>query len=173
MHVEHRLMKRTMRSRLQVVQLCGSCHANEKLMKSKGSNPNAIRAFRTYRKTYHYRALYLGRQDTADCLDCHAYYEPYSPHNVHLILRPSDPDSSVHPDNKGKVCAQDGCHDENRPGGLKATPELAELNLHADFDDPNSALIEFILWEVYFFLMFGMMGVLAIWMFMELLRRLI
>lgn len=173
MHVEHRLMKRTMRSRLQVVKLCGSCHSNEKLMKSKGLKPNAIRAFRTYQKTYHYRAMLLGRQDVADCLDCHAYYEPYSSHNVHLILRPSDPDSSVHPDNKGKICGQDACHDENLPGGVKAPYELAELNMHIDFDDPNSGLIEFVIWEVYFFLMFGTLAPLAVWIFMELLRRLI
>jgi hypothetical protein len=173
MHVEHRLMKRTMRSRLQVVELCGSCHADEKMLLSKGVHAKSAKAFRTYQKTYHYRALILGRQDVADCVDCHSYYEPYSPHNVHLILRTTDPDSAVHPDNKGKICGQDACHDERWPGGVRATPELAEMNMHADFDDPDSALIEFILWEVYFFLMFGVLAPLAVWIFMECLRRLI
>lgn len=173
LHVEHRLMKRTFRSRLAVTKLCGSCHANEELMRSKGLKETSVTAFRTYQKTYHYRALSLGRQDTADCIDCHTYFEPYSPHNVHLILRASDPDSAIHPDNKGKICAQDTCHDTTRPGALKAPPELADLNLHANFDDPNNSLIEFILWETYFFMTFGILGGLAIWMFAELLRRLI
>lgn len=173
MHVEHRLMKRTMRSRLQVVKLCGSCHADENLLLSKGVHPKSAKAFRTYQKTYHYRALLLGRQDVADCVDCHTYYEPYSPHNVHLILRTSDPDSAVHPDNKGKICGQETCHDEALPGGVKATAEFAELNMHIDFNDPSSGLIEFIVWEVYFFLMFGTLAPLCVWMFMELLRRLI
>ncbi len=171
MHVEHRLMKRTMRSRLQIVELCSSCHADKALMKSKGASKKAINAVDTYKLTYHWRALQLGRTDTADCIDCHTYYEPYTPDNIHLILRTSDPESAVHPNNKGKVCAQDTCHDGVNAAGPKAGPELAELNMHMDWEDPEN-LIEFLVAQMFFVLTFGTLSFLFVWMFLELLRRL-
>ena len=171
MHVEHRLMKRTFRGRKQVVELCASCHANKALMRSKGLSKKAINAVDTYRMTYHWKALELGRTDTADCIDCHTYYEPYSPDNVHLILRPSDPESSVHPDNKGKICAQDYCHDGKNAAGPPAPPEMAELDLHMDFEDPENP-VEFIVSQAFFVLTFGTLMFCFVWMFLELLRKL-
>ncbi len=171
MHIEHRLMKRTMRSRVQVVALCSSCHANKALMKAKGLSYKAIRAVETYRMTYHWKALELGRTDTADCLDCHTYYEPYNVDNVHLILRTSDPESAIHADNKGKICAQDTCHDGVNAAGPKATADLADLDMHMDFEDPINP-IEFWVAQGFFCLAFGTMMFLFIWMFLELLRRL-
>ncbi|MFQ5646182.1 MAG: hypothetical protein ACE5GM_04570 [bacterium] len=179
MHVEHRLMKRTMRSRYQVVQLCSSCHEKKReMLKLKGLSKNAVRAAVTYKRTYHWRAQLLGRTDTADCLDCHTYFDKYSPHNVHLVLRPSDPDSPVHIDNKGKVCRQSGCHDESKPGGVRAPYSYADLDMHPDFDDPtgsarHNGLAEFALGEGYFFFVFMNFVPLVLWMFLELLRRLV
>jgi hypothetical protein len=172
MHVEHRLMKRTFRSRRKVVKLCSSCHDNSVLMKKLGLSEKSVNAVRTYKMTYHYKALMLGRTDTADCIDCHTYYEPYSPHNVHLVLRASDPESAIHPDNKGKICGQDGCHDGHNAAGPRAGPELAELNLHADFSNPSN-FWEFIVFEVYLWLIGGTILFLTIVIFLELLRRLI
>ncbi|MBI5789177.1 MAG: hypothetical protein HZA78_10020 [Candidatus Schekmanbacteria bacterium] len=171
MHVEHRLMKRTMRGRLQVVELCASCHADKDLMKSKGLSKKAINAVDTYKMTYHWKALELGRTDTADCLDCHTYYEPYNPDNIHLILRTSDPEASIHPNNKGKICGQDFCHDGKNAAGPKAGPNLANLNMHMDWEDPEH-IVEFITAQMFFVLTFGTLAFLFIWMFLELLRRL-
>ncbi len=171
MHVEHRLMKRTFRSRLKVVELCGSCHENENLIGKLGLTKKSIKAVNTYKKTYHYRALALGRTDTADCLDCHTHYEPYSPHNVHLLLRASDPESAVHPDNKGSICGQEACHDGRNAAGPKAGPQLADMNLHIDFEDIDFP-VEFWITQFFFVLTYGTLTFLFIWMFLELLRRL-
>jgi len=173
MHVEHRLMKRTMRSRLEVVKLCASCHENEALMRKKGLKERSIKAVKTYKQTYHWKALQMGRTDTADCLDCHTYYEPFSPHNYHLILKADNPESAIHPDNKGKICGQDGCHDGKNAAGPKAGPELANLDIHMDLHHlkPEDGA-EFWVAEFFFFLTFGTFTFLFIWMFLELLRRL-
>ncbi len=171
MHVEHRLMKRTFRSRLKIVELCGSCHENQTLMKKLGLSENSAKAVQTYKATYHYKALTLGRTDTADCIDCHTHYEPYSPHNVHLILRKSDPESAINPENKGSICGQADCNDGTNASGPHAGPELANLNLHADFESPSNP-IEFWVTQVFFWLTYGVFALLFIWMFLELLRRL-
>lgn len=173
MHVEHRLMKRTFRSRLKIVELCSSCHENEKLMRGLGAKEESLKKVKSYKATYHYKALVLGRTDTADCIDCHTHYEPYSPHNVHLILRESDPESAIHPDNKGKICAQSECHDGVNASGPAAGPELANLDLHADFSDPNSSFWEFLIFEIYLWMIVGTVLFLLVVMFFELLRRLI
>jgi hypothetical protein len=171
MHVEHRLMKRTFRSRMEVVELCASCHENTALMKKLGVTKGALHAVETYKKTYHYRALKLGRTDTADCVDCHAHYEPYTPHNIHLILKSSDPESAINVDNRGKICAQDACHDGINAAGPAAGPELAELNMHPNFEDPENP-VEFWVTQAFFLLTYGTFTFLFIWMFLELLRRL-
>ncbi len=171
MHVQHRLMKRTMRSRLEVDQLCFTCHLDKKLLRSKGLSEKGIDAAATYKATYHYRAMVLGRDDTADCIDCHAYYEPYSPHNVHLIIKTTNPESAVHPNNKGKVCAQEECHDGVNAVGPKSGPELADLDLHADFESPVYP-VEFAVSQVFFVLTFGTLSFLFFWIFLELFRRL-
>ncbi len=171
MHVEHRLMKRTFRGRLKVVALCSSCHENKTLMRKLGLPEKSLKAVETYKMTYHYKALALGRTDTADCIDCHTYYEPYSPHNVHLILRESDPESAINPDNKGKICAQEGCHDGTNASGPAAGPELANLDMHTDFESPDHP-IEFWVGQGFFFMTWGVFLLLFIWMFLELMRRL-
>jgi hypothetical protein len=141
-------------------------------MKKLGATDKTIHAVETYKKTYHYRALKLGRTDTADCVDCHTYYEPYSPHNIHLILKASDPESAIHPDNKGKICGQDACHDGTNASGPAAGPELAELNMHSDFENIHTNPIEFWVTQGFIALTYGTLSFLFIWMFLELLRRL-
>ncbi len=172
LHVEHRLMRRTNRSKLEIANLCATCHDNREMTERRGFSKKGQKAVYTYRLSYHYRALALGRTETATCTDCHAYYEPYSVHSVHLILKTSHPESSVHVDNRGKVCGQEFCHDGELAAGPKAKPGgLDDMDLHTDFEDPDFP-VSFWVSQVFFILDFGFPLILSIWMFLELFRRL-
>ncbi|MCB1956207.1 MAG: cytochrome b/b6 domain-containing protein [Rhodocyclaceae bacterium] len=72
-------------TKLLITSNCGNCHEAE---------------YKTYRATYHGQVHSLGYAYTAKCFDCHG---------SHDILKPTDPDSSVHPDNRLETCRE--CHD--------------------------------------------------------------
>jgi cytochrome b subunit of formate dehydrogenase len=70
---------------MDVTQVCGGCHKEN---------------LKSYTDTYHGQVNSLGYAYTAKCYDCHG---------SHGILAPTDPESTVHPDNRLKTCKQ--CHD--------------------------------------------------------------
>ena len=76
---------RSERFRLDIVNECGTCHAD--LMK-------------TYQESYHGKATLLGAESVAKCSDCHGHHE---------IRGPGDPLSRVHPNNKPETCRT--CHE--------------------------------------------------------------
>ena len=71
--------------KLQITSQCGTCHKEN---------------FGSYADTYHGKLNQLGYSYTAQCHDCHG---------SHGIVKVSDPNSKVHPDNKLGTCRQ--CHD--------------------------------------------------------------
>jgi cytochrome b subunit of formate dehydrogenase len=116
-HISHRFKKKTSRSPLEIVALCASCHADEDFHNVVGFTTSQAEAVKTYKETIHYRILTFGGTDTADCISCHAS------ESIHDIRAPSDPQSSVHTDNRYKTCQSKTCH----PG---ATPTIAVIDSH-------------------------------------------
>ena len=98
---------------LRTPQLCGSCHANEALMKKYGLSTNVLD---TYLADFHGKTSALRQKQgvtptgavVARCTDCHG---------VHNIEKASDPNSPVMKANLVRTCRQ--CHpdaSDNFPG---------------------------------------------------------
>lgn len=81
---------------------CGNCH---------------IDSLRSYTNTFHGKVSRLGFAYTAKCADCHG---------SHDILRVSNPQSRVHPNNRLEMCQR--CHQNATPGFVSFQP-------HATNDD--------------------------------------
>lgn len=77
-------------------QVCVPCHASVRLAEKYSLPVGPVRAFAD---SFHGLALRAGDVEVANCASCHG---------SHAILPPSDPRSSVHPDNLAATCGQ--CH---------------------------------------------------------------
>jgi nitrate/TMAO reductase-like tetraheme cytochrome c subunit len=88
--------------KLSITENCGTCHTEN---------------LETYRDTYHGKVNKLGYGYTAKCYDCHG---------SHGILRPDDPESKVHPDNRLKTCRK--CHKEATEGFVTFSPHATAHN---------------------------------------------
>jgi len=77
-------------------EVCASCHASPRLTRKYGLAPDAVR---TFADSYHGLAARGGAATVVTCASCH---------RTHAIKAPSDPTSSVNPDNLVATCGQ--CH---------------------------------------------------------------
>jgi cytochrome b subunit of formate dehydrogenase len=121
---------------------CGGCH--QELMKS-------------FRDGFHGKATELGWTEVATCADCHT---------AHSSLAPSDPRSSVHPDNLGATCG--ACHAEE----VKQAAFLT-FDPHVNPHDPTTLPI--LRW-IYIFmtgLLLGVFGFFGIHLLLWLQRSLV
>jgi len=91
--------------------VCGKCH--------KGSD-------RTYLDTYHGKAVNLGRQAAATCVDCHG---------SHSILPPSNPESTLSEANALETCRL--CHP-------KASEGFTTYLVHITPTSPSAPLVVFL-----------------------------
>ncbi|MBW2553359.1 MAG: hypothetical protein JRC57_00185 [Deltaproteobacteria bacterium] len=150
-HISHRYKHKTSRSPLEIVELCASCHADEDFLNAVGFTGPKKEAVETYKETIHYRILQLGGNDTAECINCHATQ------SIHDIRPPSDPQSSIHPDNRYKTCQAEGCH----PGAAANISVVdSHLSRHKD-KGPEIKIVELIMEGVMFctlFMLFTLMG---------------
>jgi len=150
-HISHRYKHKTSRSPLEIVELCASCHADEDFQNAAGFTGPKKEAVETYKETIHYRILQLGGNDTAECINCHATQ------SIHDIRPPSDPQSSIHPDNRYKTCQAEGCH----PGAAANISAVdSHLSRHKD-KGPEIKIVELIMEGVMFctlFMLFTLMG---------------
>jgi len=94
-----------LRSQLEVIRLCSSCHENRDKMARHG-----LETIETYKDTFHWEALKYGVVDAPDCISCHVPMG-FSSHTI----RPSnDRLSSVNMANRVKTCSNKGgiqtCH---------------------------------------------------------------
>jgi cytochrome b subunit of formate dehydrogenase len=103
-HIFHRFKKTTSLPPLDIVELCASCHADKDFHNVVGFTGSQAEAVKTYKETIHYRILQFGGDDTPHCISCHASG------SIHDIRALSDPQSSVHPDNRFKTCQAGECH---------------------------------------------------------------
>ena len=94
---------------------CIPCHSNEEMMHRNHVNGHAVE---TYLESYHGKGYRLGMLEKgAGCSDCHT---------AHNVLNKENPQSSIHPNNAAKACAQ--CH-------TKATALFAKFYSHGSHHD--------------------------------------
>lgn len=113
---------RTQDFRVQTPEMCAGCHANPDLM-AKYDLPADV--YNLYTLSWHgvEVSVYKARwptiwHDTAVCTDCHG---------VHDIFDPTNPASSVHPDNLLVTCQK--CHPDAGPNWTGAWTGHNEINL--------------------------------------------
>jgi hypothetical protein len=87
--------------KIEIVELCSTCHADPDQMRPYGLSVDQLTEFRTSR----HGQLLLGQRnfDAPTCTDCH---------DAHTILRREDARSGVHPTNIPATCAT--CHTDVR-----------------------------------------------------------
>lgn len=85
-------------NRANIMQTCGKCHGDSKLMNGSGASN---RPFVAYRESIHGQALAHGNMKAAVCSDCH---------KAHEVLPANDSQSSISKFNVAKTCGQ--CHGE-------------------------------------------------------------
>lgn len=93
---------RSARSHRDIVRVCALCHADPRIL-SRFGLPNSTAS---YLNSFHGKAMLLGSEGTAICLNCHV--GPLQ--NAHLILPPGNPDSSVNAARLPGTCRSPMCH---------------------------------------------------------------
>jgi cytochrome c551/c552/cytochrome b subunit of formate dehydrogenase len=88
--------------KVAITKNCGGCHE---------------KSYETYRQTYHGQVHSLGYAYTAKCYDCHG---------SHAVQRVSDPNSSVHANNRLTTCRT--CHENATAGFVTFQPHASTAN---------------------------------------------
>lgn len=112
-HIGSRL--RQARPSLELAQTCAICHSDPGILAQRQGED----AVASYVRSFHGKAVLLGDEEAASCIDCHAGVGQ----NAHLMLGPADPASSVHPQQVADSCVR--CH-------LDADPSIAATAVHLD-----------------------------------------
>ena len=117
-----RRINQVKRSSREIVELCSSCHGDEKLIKRHLQAAEAEGrqlgrkypyAATSYKDSFHGKVTGYGFTQAANCLSCHAETNNYFL-NVHYLRPSRDEASPVHKNNRLKTCRR--CHtyaDEN------------------------------------------------------------
>jgi len=155
-HITTRLHK--IRNPRNIAEVCARCHDDDEIVARH--NNLSTKAVFSYGETFHGKAARFLDERIPDCLDCHV--KPGE--SVHQMLRHDDPNSITHINNRGRICATTDCHP-------KATPQMANYKVHAEFNKTESPLQYY--FQVFFIVLTGgtllpLMGLL----FLDLFRRL-
>ena len=148
-HVTTRLHKS--RNPLNIAQVCARCHDNPEIVSRHEMSTKAVFS---YGETFHGKAARYLDERVPDCLDCHVN----KGESVHQMLSKEDPSSSIHVENKGKICTNIDCHPS-------ASSKLAKYSVHAEFNLTQSPAQYF--FTVFFIILTG--GTLLPLMFIILL----
>jgi len=105
-----------------IIKTCAHCHSSEKIISKYGLPTDALQ---TYLESYHGLAYQAGSTLAANCASCHGFHD---------ILPPTDPLSSIHPNNLAKTCGK--CH----PG---AGEQIAKAKIHSEPLQGDHVLIRF------------------------------
>lgn len=98
-HGEHDIQKLEL-TKHEEVELCTNCHQGEVL--------------ESYEESFHGKAVKLGSEEAASCIDCHG---------AHQVLGPDAKNSMVSKENVPETCAQ--CHNEPRANFAKGSEHVA------------------------------------------------
>ncbi len=153
-HVTTRLHKS--RNPLNIAEVCARCHDDVSLVERHELSTKAVFS---YGETFHGKAARFLSEKIPDCLDCHVN----KGESVHQMLSKNDPSSSIHENNKGKVCATIDCHPS-------ASAKLAKYAVHSEFSLKQSPAQYF--FTFFFIVLTGgtllpLMGII----FLDLVRR--
>lgn len=107
-----------LRSQIDVVELCASCHEDQEKMARHG-----LETIQTYKDTFHWEALKYGTANAPDCISCHVP-QGYS---FHAIRSENELLSSVNIINRVKTCSNKGGVQTCHPG---ATAGFASGRVH-------------------------------------------
>lgn len=139
-----RRIKEVQREPMEVVELCSSCHDDKDMLRKHKLGEKSLHAAESYKASLHGSFVKLGWGKPAHCLSCHADADNYFM-SVHDIRKEEDPKSTIHTNNRKKVCA--GCH-------KGATDNFAKITEVHNIPKENSA-IEFYVYEFFFWLVAG------------------
>jgi len=114
-HIASRLQPA--RPPVELAQVCAVCHSDPTFMKAT-ELPDTVTSFM---RSFHGKAALLGEETTANCLSCHVT----AGENVHLMLGPKNPRSSVNEQHIADSCRSSACH----PGADKS---IAATSVHLD-----------------------------------------
>ena len=128
-----------LRSQLDIIELCASCHEDREKMARHG-----LESIETYKDTFHWEALKYGVVDAPDCISCHV---PLG-FSSHTIRPEKDTFSSINILNRVKTCSNTGgiqtCHPDSTYAfasgrvhkyGMKAQLAIEESDSHAEGRD--------------------------------------
>ena len=125
-HVQAHAMP--VQSSAEVIRTCGLCHSNTAI-RAEFKLPDSTA---TYLASFHGKAVMLGADTTADCLNCHASLDQ----NVHAMLKSADPVAPTSPQQLPDTCRASGCHGQ-------AGARISAAAVHLDLGSTRS--IEFMI----------------------------
>lgn len=155
-HGEHDILPKKEKasevSASHIPETCGKCHGS---MAFNEKYEIPINPVKTFKHSFHGIANELGSVKVANCASCHT---------SHAVLPPSDPASSVNPQNIPKTCGKEGCH----PG---ANVNYARGRFHVD---PSRRDAGTVYWVALFFkyLTWGTLAALFIHILLDLRTKL-
>jgi cytochrome b subunit of formate dehydrogenase len=138
----------------RLAQVCAVCHSDPAIVKRIGGHDVVA----SYLHSFHGQASMLGSTATATCIDCHSSQSG----NVHRMLSPKDPESSIYPQNLPDTCRTSACHPGAPPGMSRAA---VHLELH-----PEARTPEFYVAAIFILLTAGVMAVFLLLILLELLN---
>lgn len=115
-HVHAR--SRQARTHENLAKLCGYCHSNEAIREAYDLTDSTA----TYLASFHGKAMLLGSEETAGCLDCHVR----SAQNIHVMRAAEDAESAAHLDRLAYTCRSAQCHPR---AGAELSSAAIHLNL--------------------------------------------
>lgn len=132
-HGEHQILPKKEKaseiSASHIPETCGRCHGSLEFNRKYEIPVNPVK---TFKHSFHGIANELGSVKVANCASCHT---------SHAVLPPSDPASSVNPENIPKTCGKAGCH----PG---ANVNYARGRFHIDPSQRDAGVVY---WVALFF----------------------
>ncbi len=118
-----------------VIRTCATCHANQQVREHFNHPDTAA----SYLASFHGKAMLLGSEATANCLDCHVA-ELADPH---VMKAKSDPTSPTSPQRVADTCRSEQCHPT-------AGAEISRASVHLDLG--TSRGVEYFIGFIFFVL---------------------
>ncbi|NOX60038.1 MAG: hypothetical protein GXP29_14425 [Planctomycetes bacterium] len=166
---------RPARTHEQLARSCALCHSNERI-RNRYDMPDSIAS---YLASFHGKAMLLGSERTAGCLDCHVG----AMQNIHLMKPHDDPMSSTHAGRLPDTCRSSACHPaagalvsaaamhmELTPSRQTALVESDDTNAGTIDRDRSFLSIEFIIAAMFVVLIACTFGPSAVLQLLELLQ---
>lgn len=150
-HVHAR--SRPQRSNADVARGCALCHSDERVRKAF-EMPDATAS---YLASFHGKAMMLGSETTAGCLDCHVSQMQ----NVHLMQSPEQPGAPTHEAQLADTCRSPACHPT-------AGARISTAAIHLDLSAGGN--VEYIIAAIFIVLILFTFGPSVLLQAMEMLQ---